>query len=333
MTKETETLCLEHAEETQLKNQTPTQNASVESPEQTWVSNSGTEGELEELTPKELKERISFSDFLKRENHYVIKSGKWKKILCPFHHERTASFCVDDEACSARCFGCGWYGDIYDFVMEDRDLGFRDAFIHIAGKASQSPKAVGAKKPSKIAKRKGISLTKQETETIQAACKKLADHEHLWDRVASKRGWKPETIKKLADEGVLGWNQGALAFIYETGMKLRNWPHRDFLWEFGVPSVWRRGQIGEATEVFICEGETDAISLIDKGLVDDPTIAVIALPSASTITEDLSILVSGKNVTLCMDNDEAGERATEKLIELLEPVCASLQTFNFEEVA
>ncbi len=91
MTKETETLCLEHAEETQLKHQTPTQNASVESPEQTWVSNSGTEGELEELTPKELKERISFSDFLKRENHYVIKSGKWKKILCPFHHERTAT--------------------------------------------------------------------------------------------------------------------------------------------------------------------------------------------------------------------------------------------------
>lgn len=116
-------------------------------------------------------------------------------------------------------------------------------------------------------------------------------------------------------------------------MKLRNWPHREFLWEFGVPSVWRRGQIGKASEVFICEGETDAISLIDKGLADEPGLAVIALPSASTITEDLSILVTGKNVTLCMDNDEAGDRATEKLIELLEPVCASLQTFNFGEVA
>ena len=131
----------------------------------------------------------------------------------------------------------------------------------------------------------------------------------------------------------MGWDESALAFLYPMGMKSRNWPHKDIFWDFGSPGVWRGNQIGDATEVLICEGETDCISLLDKGIEEDGTMAVIALPSASTIPADLSKLVQGRHVTLCMDDDDAGVRATERLADLLDGVCASLQTVNFGEVA
>jgi hypothetical protein len=302
--------------------------ASVESPDQSRVSNSGYQGER--LTAKELKEQISFIRLLERDQHIIVSAGKGKKCLCPFHDEQTASFCIREDDSSAKCYGCGWYGDIFNYVMDKDDVDFSEAFKRLEKKAPSikrlSPRAASARAKA------GTDLLKPEQIEIQKqASKRLGDDDWLCASVASKRGWKPETIQKLAKEGSLGWNQGALAFLYDTGLKLRNWPHHTFVWEFGGCCVWRRKRIAEATEIIICEGETDAISLIDKGLEDDPEFAVVALASATMITGDLVRLVTGKNVTLCMDNDRAGQQATDKLVELLDPVCASLKTFNFGE--
>jgi 5S rRNA maturation endonuclease (ribonuclease M5) len=314
--------------ETQLTS-TRDDKASVESPDQSRVSNSSYQGER--LTAKELKEQISFIRLLERDRHIMVSAGKGKKCLCPFHDEHTASFYIREDDSSAKCYGCGWYGDIFNYVMDKDDVDFSEAFKRLEKKAPSikrlSPRVVAAN-----AKSGADSLKPEQIEIQKQASKRLAEDERLCASVASKRGWKPETIQKLAQEGSLGWNQGALAFHYDTGMKLRNWPGHKFLWEFGGCCVWRRKRIAEATEIIICEGETDAISLIDKGLEDDPDFAVVALASATMITGDLVGIVTGKNVTLCMDNDRAGQQATDKLVQLLEPVCASLITFNFGEV-
>jgi len=50
--------------------------------------------------------------------------------LCPFHQERTPSFCVDvrDPADSHfHCFGCSEYGDVIDFVMQREGCSFAEA--------------------------------------------------------------------------------------------------------------------------------------------------------------------------------------------------------------
>lgn len=326
MTTKNQDLYASEKYETQLA--TSIDKASVESPDQNRPSYSSYQEER--LTAKELKEQVSFTRLLERDRHIIVSAGKGKKCLCPFHDERTASFYIREDDSSAKCYGCGWYGDVFNYVMEKHDVDFSEAFKLLEKKASSikrlSPRVLAARAKT------GLAYLKAEEIDIQKqASKRLAGDDWLCSTIASKRGWDPSTIKKLAEEGVLGWNQGALAFHYDTGMKLRNWPHREILWEFGSSCVWRRKRIAEATEVIICEGETDAISLIDKGLEDDPDFAVVALASATMITGDLVGLVTGKNVTLCMDNDKAGERATEKLVELLEPVCASLKTFNFGE--
>jgi DNA primase len=41
------------------------------------------------------------------------RAGKEFKALCPFHTERTPSFCVVPAKGFYKCFGCGEAGDVF----------------------------------------------------------------------------------------------------------------------------------------------------------------------------------------------------------------------------
>jgi hypothetical protein len=64
-------------------------------------------------------------------------------------------------------------------------------------------------------------LSKQECLRAIEMAVRLRETPYLCERVARARGWKPETIRNLSLESNLGWHEGKLAFIYETGVKLR----------------------------------------------------------------------------------------------------------------
>lgn len=55
------------------------------------------------------------------------RSGKQYKGLCPFHEERSPSFYVDPVRRSFKCFGCGAWGDVFDFVQKVEGVGFLSA--------------------------------------------------------------------------------------------------------------------------------------------------------------------------------------------------------------
>lgn len=306
-----------------------TSKAPVESPAQSWVSNRSPKGGIKD----HLKRTISFTRLLKADGHQVRGQGKTNCCLCPFHGERSPSFHVYEDSGWAKCYGCSWSGDIFTYVMDAYQMTFVEAVHYLSEQIHtvRRLKPVLGMRPKLAAKPEELTQTQQNA--IKAAAKRLAEDDARCVSIASKRGWRPATIKALAEEGSLGWDEGALAFLYSTGMKSRNWPHKEIIWDFGRGSVWRGDQIKNAKEIFICEGETDCISLIDKGIEEDGSMAVIALPSASTIPGDLSQHVQGRHVTLCMDDDEAGDRATQKLADMLLDVCASVQTFNFKGVA
>lgn len=79
----------------------------------------------------ELKARVPISAVVGR-SVALKKAGHEWKGLCPFHSEKTPSFTVVDAAEFAHCFGCGWHGDIFKFVMDTRNIGFRAAFQALA---------------------------------------------------------------------------------------------------------------------------------------------------------------------------------------------------------
>ena len=179
------------------------------------------------------------------------------------------------------------------------------------------------------AKKEPSELTEWHRDQMKIASENLAGCIKHCEGIAACREWEPQTIQRLAAEGALGIHRGALAFIYNTGLKVRDWPHRRFEWEFGKGELWRVGSIKDTTKrVFLCEGETDAITLVDIEMDRDGDTAIVALPSATTLPSNLTEILKGKEVILCMDADEAGKMAEEKLRALLSPVCPSLKTLN-----
>jgi len=64
-------------------------------------------------------------------------------------------------------------------------------------------------------------LTEQECQDARRMAETLFSDFELCERIAAARGWKPETLRQLGQEVHLGWHEEKLAFIYDTGAKLR----------------------------------------------------------------------------------------------------------------
>jgi len=60
------------------------------------------------------------------------KKGSNHWGLCPFHHEKTPSFSVNEARQSFHCFGCGKGGGAIRFVMEVENIPFPDAVRKLA---------------------------------------------------------------------------------------------------------------------------------------------------------------------------------------------------------
>ena len=58
---------------------------------------------------------------------------------CPFHEERTPSFCVNAVDKLYHCFGCGKGGDTIEFVRDTQGLDFVDAVEWLADRFGITP--------------------------------------------------------------------------------------------------------------------------------------------------------------------------------------------------
>ena len=65
----------------------------------------------------------------------LTKKGANYWGLCPFHHEKTPSFSVNESKQIFHCFGCGKGGGAVRFVMEIEGLPFPEAVRKLAGQA------------------------------------------------------------------------------------------------------------------------------------------------------------------------------------------------------
>jgi len=98
------------------------------------------------------------------------KSGKSFKGLCPFHSERTPSFCVFAESQTWHCFGCNEGGDIFTFVQKQQGLEFRDTLTYLAEKAGVSIDEDGSRNPEE----------ERETNAVKERLRKLNEDAMLW---------------------------------------------------------------------------------------------------------------------------------------------------------
>jgi DNA primase len=271
----------------------------------------------------QIKARTSFRKLLKDDGHEVRVSGLSAKCCCPFHPDKTPSFSIYPSDTGGHCFGCDWKGDIFDYEMKAHGVSFAEALARVDGRRErikrESPPA-----PVVLIRMKKKSVSEAHRADQKRYAQRIATDAWIQERVSTLRvgdghKWKPDTLAKLGAEGSLGWAGDALAFIYRTGTKYRRWPYRDFKWDddnAGI-SLWREHRIADASQIYITEGETDAITLLDCGLESDLAVAVIATQGASSFHSSWAKSFDGKIVTLCFDDDSAGKRAETEVGDLL----------------
>lgn len=81
-----------------------------------------------------LRERADIVEIVSAYTHLKRSGGHTFKGLCPIHSEKTPSFTVDTARGLAHCFGCGWGGNVYQFIQEKENLPFPDAVEWLARK-------------------------------------------------------------------------------------------------------------------------------------------------------------------------------------------------------
>ena len=87
---------------------------------------------ITEATVEEIKARIDLADLIASYGIQVKTAGASKKACCPFHHEKTPSFNINESKGFYHCFGCGESGDAIKFVQKMEGLTFVEAVKKLA---------------------------------------------------------------------------------------------------------------------------------------------------------------------------------------------------------
>lgn len=64
------------------------------------------------------------------------RAGRNYSGLCPFHKEKTPSFSVSSDKQIYKCFGCGESGNVFTFVMKQKNITFIEAVKYLADRAN-----------------------------------------------------------------------------------------------------------------------------------------------------------------------------------------------------
>ncbi|MBO5327560.1 MAG: DNA primase, partial [Clostridia bacterium] len=81
-----------------------------------------------------LKDKLNIIDVAG--NYFNLeRKGSTYWACCPFHHEKTASFALNESDQYYHCFGCGASGDVIKLVSEMETLDFMDTVKLLAEKA------------------------------------------------------------------------------------------------------------------------------------------------------------------------------------------------------
>jgi hypothetical protein len=227
-----------------------------------------------------------------------VKEGQWQ-TLCPFHSEKTPSFHIFEKDHHYHCYGCGAHGDIVDFVEATKGCSKVEALQMLEQDAPGLRFLNAAPPPKPEPEAPLLPLKESRHQAWLIACEKLATDEPELKRLATWRGFSPETFRGAARAGLMAlwryWDQPREAFLvlapraFFSGLPTSESPILELLphgvhirmnpntpgnqenkqsWRFDPkghtkawPFLW--GSPFGARWIFILEGQWDALALAD----------------------------------------------------------------------
>jgi len=185
-------------------------------------------------------------------------------------------------------------------------------------------------------------LAGADADLCSGAVKALLSDESARREFSELLGVSPDTLARLAGTLDLGLIDDRLVYLSHDGenwhgCQVRGRPGEKlrFFWKVGKPFLpWRGWRLDDkrVRTVYLCEGQSDAMALIDAGIEDASNpgskVAVIAAPGTA-FPESWVDLFRFRRVILCGDRDEPGQKAVRKVGEMLLPVAESVRVFSW----
>ena len=124
----------------------------------------------------------------------LTRAGREWKACCPFHHEKSPSFYVNDDKGFYHCFGCSAHGDAIRWMTDQRGLAFVDAVKELAdsaGLALPAPDPRAAERDERASKQHDVMAAAAEWFAAQLHSDAGADARAY----LAKRGITPNTVE------------------------------------------------------------------------------------------------------------------------------------------
>ena len=296
-----------------------------------------THQELEEIREKDLPSYLTQDGVTLKK----LSETSWKG-RCPFHEDKNPSFNVNlrGRRWLWHCFGCEKGGDVVRYVMLKEGVSFPEAVkILLNGRNGNNASLPEGKVLKAVAEYYHETLKDSKRAQDYLLARGLFDPALVKEyRIGFSDGSlpkDPELLNFIKDLGILNEKgkehfTNCLVFPIENlegeivSLYGRNISSPQHLYLKGPhKGVFNARSAKGAKRIFITEGIIDALSLVKLGLKES-----IALYGTSGFTPDhVRILQSSdlEEVWLSLDNDEAGERAVQTL---LEKIPSSLRVFK-----
>lgn len=143
----------------------------------------------------ELRNRLTLSEVIGKRIK-VTRAGRESKACCPFHHEKTPSFTINDDKQFFHCFGCGEHGDVIGFVMKHDNLSFMDTIELLAADVGMQVPKPTPEEAQKAKQEKDLyALMDDATAYFEAYLLEPRNEDAL--RYLLGRGITRETIKEF----------------------------------------------------------------------------------------------------------------------------------------
>ncbi|MBQ8320217.1 MAG: DNA primase [Clostridia bacterium] len=162
--------------------------------------------------PRFMQELKAKNNLVEVASSYVSldRKGMNHWACCPFHHERTPSFSINEADQFYHCFGCGVSGDVVKFVQEMESTDFMGAVRILAARAKMSvPETNFDTEQAQAMKKKRDTLAKILLDSAKFYLANLYSGDRRADphlQYISRRGLAPTTVKKFGLGASLDFN-------------------------------------------------------------------------------------------------------------------------------
>ena len=228
-------------------------------------------------------------------------------ILCPFHDDNSESCSINLDKGVWICFaGCG-QGSLKSFIQEYKDWDFKQVNQYLVSYKDTHSKRLFIEPPI---------VEEGPLPEVNVPFKLGMVPKWIFDR-----GFDKQSMKKWLC-GISPAN-GLIIPVKDINFRTVGWITRQekqipkYLYSKGLKKshiLFGQPYIRDCEYVCVTEGPLDAMWLNQLGF---PAVALLGL-SMSEKQKDLILTLPTKEIILCLDNDEAGQRGKKRAFELLD---------------